>query len=143
LRLGSELLLVQVELASGDIDRAAARLAAASGQLQSRGATQASLLSMWHETRARLATARGDIPAQVAALEAAVAAGARGYSGPHPKLAQLRLVLARALLAAGDRAKARAQVQAAAPLLRNALLPDAAPLALLAQLERDTGAPTH
>ena len=143
LRLGSELLLVQVELAGGDVDAADARLASVSEQLRSSGATQASLLSMWHETRARLASARGDGVAQVAALEAAVAAAAKGYSGPHPKLAQLRLVLARAQLAAGDAATARAQVLSVAPLLRIALLPDAAPLALLARLERDTGASAH
>ena len=136
LRLRSGLLLAEALAAAGDPAAASAELEPLAALVRQHHPEQPALALQLQLTLAAIASVEDRPSDHAAALEAAVAAAARSIDPAHPRAAALRLRLAAAQLAIGDAPAARRQVAEIAPILRDALLPQAPVLAQLSALEQ-------
>lgn len=131
--LTAELVRIEWLLSRDRLDQAAAALDAID---LGRGEYNAFLLARIPALRAELAQRRGERERAVSGWAQVVAESARRHGQAQIPTAKARVAYAESLLARGDRTAARAQFEAAAPLLRRELHRDAPLLLRVDALER-------
>jgi serine/threonine-protein kinase len=136
LTLNTKIVLAQLALARDDEAGALRWLTPIEAAIARDTTLPATLRAAAHELRARLAQRHGQNEARVAEWRHVETDLAQLFPTAHPRMAQARLGLAEALLAAGDRAGAIALAQGAAPILRAQLAPQSPTLSRLTALER-------